>query len=135
MAITVDPSGNVYVVDGQNYRIEKFNSSGTYLSQFGSRGSGNGQFGTPSGSAYARAYGIATDRIGNIYLNDGDNDRIEKFTSNGTYVSQWNARVNSSGGVSGELGGITVDSNGNIYINDVTDSKVRKFGLTQCSQI
>jgi hypothetical protein len=37
------------VVDQINIRVEEFNSSGSYLSQFGSSGSGNGQFNGPFG--------------------------------------------------------------------------------------
>jgi len=43
----IDPAGNVYVVDYANNRVQKFNASGTYLTQWGSPGSGNGQFATP----------------------------------------------------------------------------------------
>jgi len=43
----IDPAGNVYVVDYANSRVQKFNASGTYLTQWGSPGSGNGQFATP----------------------------------------------------------------------------------------
>ncbi|MGI0070454.1 MAG: SBBP repeat-containing protein, partial [Nitrosopumilaceae archaeon] len=30
--IAVDSSGNIYVADNRNHRVEKFDSSGTYLS-------------------------------------------------------------------------------------------------------
>jgi DNA-binding beta-propeller fold protein YncE len=43
----------VYVADLGNNRVEIFNSKGTYLSQFGSKGTGNGQFYGP--------YGVAID--------------------------------------------------------------------------
>jgi DNA-binding beta-propeller fold protein YncE len=49
--IAFDASGNIWVVDNQNARVQKFNSSGSYLSQFGSAGSGNGQFSAPNGMA------------------------------------------------------------------------------------
>ncbi len=42
--IAVDSSNNVYVADSGNYRVEKFDSNGNYLTQWGSYGSGNGQF-------------------------------------------------------------------------------------------
>ena len=42
------PSGNVYIADSfPNHRIEVFSSTGVYQSQFGSEGSGNGQFEFP----------------------------------------------------------------------------------------
>lgn len=44
LGVAVDTAGNVYVVDSGNYRIEKFTSNGAFLSQWGSAGTGNGQF-------------------------------------------------------------------------------------------
>src|SRR5256885_15249334 len=49
--VAVDASGNVYVVDTNNHRIQKFTSNGAYLSKWGTLGSGSGQFHTPSGVA------------------------------------------------------------------------------------
>ncbi len=42
-----DAAGNVYVVDFGNGRIKKFSSSGSFLDQWGSVGSGDGQFMNP----------------------------------------------------------------------------------------
>jgi len=44
MDIAVDSSGNVYVADWNNHRIQKFSSSGTFLATWGRSGEGNGQF-------------------------------------------------------------------------------------------
>jgi len=69
------------VVDTDNHRIQKFNSSGIYQSQFGSFGTGDGQFYWPKG--------IALDSNGNIYVVDTENNRIQKFNSSGIYQSQF----------------------------------------------
>jgi DNA-binding beta-propeller fold protein YncE len=42
--VATDGSGNVYVTDTGNSRIQKFDASGTFLTTWGSLGSGNGQF-------------------------------------------------------------------------------------------
>ena len=52
-------------------RVQKFTSSGAYITQWGSFGSGNGQFHTPMG--------VATDAAGNIFVADARNYRIQKF--------------------------------------------------------
>jgi tripartite motif-containing protein 71 len=58
VGITTDSSNNVWVVDGVNHRAQKFNCSGTYLSQLGcasgacTPGAGNGQFNYPSDIGY-----------------------------------------------------------------------------------
>src|SRR4029077_8322523 len=69
--IAVDAAGNVYVVDYGNNRVEEFNSSGTYLSQFGSLGGGNGQLNGP--------IGVALDSSGKVYITDFNNNRVEVF--------------------------------------------------------
>jgi DNA-binding beta-propeller fold protein YncE len=47
-----------------------------YITQWGTNGTGNGQFSWP--------YGVAVDGSGNVYVSDWGNGRIQKFTSTGT---------------------------------------------------
>ena len=79
--MATDAAGNVYVVERD--RAQKFTSTGTYLTQWGSPGSGNGQFNQP--------YGVATDAVGDIYVSDTYNHRIQKFggVSTPTKSSSW----------------------------------------------
>src|SRR6266545_335054 len=79
-AIAVDGSGNIYVGDSQN-RIQVFSSTGTFLRKWGSEGSGDGQFQTPSG--------IAIDGNGNVYVTDTGNARIQVFDSAGNFLRKW----------------------------------------------
>ena len=88
--IAVDRSNDVYVVDASNQRVEKFDSSGNYLTQWGSYGSGNGQF-----SYYPS--GVAVDGGNNVYVADEYHDRIEKFTSSGSYLTQWGGYGSGNG--------------------------------------
>ena len=44
-------------------------------------GSGDGQFHDPTG--------VAVDGAGNVYVTDANNNQVQKFTSNGTFVTQW----------------------------------------------
>ena len=84
-----------------------------YLSQFGSAGTGTGQFDEPAG--------VAVDSSGNIYVVDERHARVEKFDKNGVYQSQF-----STLGSAGD--GIALDSAGNIYVSlaGINDS-VSKF--------
>ncbi len=58
----VDSSGNVYVADTGNHRIQKFDTSGGFVIKWGSQGAGDGEFSYP--------YGVAVDSSGNVYVAD-----------------------------------------------------------------
>jgi len=69
--VAVDNSGNVYVADTYNHRIQKFSNEGNFIGSWGSLGSNDGQFRTPKG--------VAVDAEGNIYVADTKNNRVQKF--------------------------------------------------------
>lgn len=116
--IAVDSSGNIYITDGGNHRIQKFDSNGAYLSQFGSGGIGNGQVISP--------HGIAIDSNGDIYIADRGNDRIQKFDSNGTYLSQFGSSGTGNGQFNSPYG-LTISTNTDIYVVDAFNDRIQKF--------
>jgi len=59
--IAVDKEGNIYVSDGGNHRIQKFDSDGNHLQTIGRKGQGPGEFESPSN--------LFLDFEGNIQLN------------------------------------------------------------------
>jgi DNA-binding beta-propeller fold protein YncE len=69
--VAVDRSGNVYVADSTNYRIQVLDKDLNYITQFGSEGTGSGQFENP--------WGVTVDKNGYIYVVDAGNHRVEKF--------------------------------------------------------
>jgi DNA-binding beta-propeller fold protein YncE len=112
-------SGDVYVVDSGNNRIEKFDPFGHYLSQFGTSGSGNGQFNDPAG--------VALDpSTGDVYVTDSDNNRVEKFDSNGRYLSQFGTSGTGNGQFDTPFG-VAVDPRGDVYVADLRNNRVEKF--------
>jgi DNA-binding beta-propeller fold protein YncE len=117
--VAIDAVGNIYVVDSLNHRVQKFTSTGSYISQFGSGQSNqNGQFNTP--------IGIAIDAFGNIYVVDQNNHRVQKFSSTGTYLSQ----LGTEGSDNGQFNyptAIAIDATGNIYVVDLLNYRVQKF--------
>jgi len=70
-SVAIDRSGNVFVADFYNDRIQKFSADGTFLTSFGSKGSGPGQF------SYPIAIAIGDD--GSIFVADFGNNRIQKW--------------------------------------------------------
>lgn len=47
----IDGSGNLWVSDYNNGRIEKFSPAGKFVASYGTKGGGNGQFLHPTGIA------------------------------------------------------------------------------------
>ena len=69
--IEVDSSGNVYVADSENHRIQKFDSNGVFITTWGNFGTDEGQFGNPSG--------IAVDSSKKVYVTDSNRNIIQLF--------------------------------------------------------
>ena len=117
-SVAADSMGNVYVVDTDNFRIQKFNTKGEFIIMWGSHGTGDGQFVTPNG--------IAVDSKGDIYVADTYNHRIQKFTSKGKFIAKWGTNGDGNGQFLHPMG-LTVDSKGNIYVADASNSRIQKF--------
>ena len=119
-------SGNVYVSDFGNSRIQKFTADGKFITKWGSRGSGDGQFGSGDGLYFTGPTGIAVDSSGNVYVADFANDRIEKFTADGKFITKWGSRGSGDGQFRFPTG-IAVDSSGNVYVTETGNSRIQKF--------
>jgi len=110
--VGVDENGNVYVCGrGENDHISKYNSSGQLIKEWGSYGSGNGQFNFPMS--------IVIDKNGNIYVSEHWGGRVQKFDNNGNYLLQWS--------LSDQGCGIAVDNKGYVYVGYESDGTVNKF--------
>jgi len=79
--VAVDVSGNLYVADTGNARVQKFSPEGNFLTAFGKAGTGEGEFRAPNG--------ITVDSNGNIYVADAHNARLIKFDAAGAFEKQW----------------------------------------------
>ena len=115
VGVAVDSGGNVYVTD-HNFRIQKFDSNGRFLTQWGSKGHGTGQFAYP--------YGVAVDRQDNVYVAEWDNHRIQKFDSNGRYLTQWGSE-GSGNGQFNRLMDVAVDRQDNVYVADAANNRIQ----------
>ena len=122
-SIASDGHGNIYVGDVENYRIQKFDSSGKFLTKWGSKGDGDGQFSAHSDDGPA---GVAADNQGNVYVNDPGNHRMQKFDSNGKFLTKWGSLGTRDGQFLKNLG-VAVDAHGDVYVADNDRNRVSKF--------
>ena len=75
-------NGDVYVSDGYgNARVVKYTADGQYLLEWGTRGTGPGEFGLP--------HNLVVDDEGRVYVTDRDNQRVQVFTATGQFLSEW----------------------------------------------
>ncbi len=114
--VAVGASGNVFVMDIANRRVQVFDSSGKFLRKWGSEGSGDGQFGGGMGWGYAP--GIDIDALGNIYVVDPSNCRVQKFDSSGRFLGKWGS-CGSGDGEFTEPRALAVDPYGQVFVVDM----------------
>ena len=133
----IDSSGDVWVTDDANNRIDEFTSTGTFIKtlgfgvsngkaefetctsscQAGIAGSGNGQFNGPWGIAVGQA-------AGDVYVTDQGNSRVEEFTTAGAFVRTFGV------GHLDVTAGVGVDPNGDVWVADCGGNDIDEFAAT-----
>lgn len=116
--MTVDPKGNIYVVDTMNGRVQIFDTEGRFIRAFGKLGDGPGQF--------ARPKGIALDSEGHIYVVDSAFNNVQIFSNEGEMLMAF--------GVFGEgrgqqilPAGLSIDSEDKIYVVDQWNARINVY--------
>jgi streptogramin lyase len=120
----IDNSGQVYVPDSGNHRVQIFTAAGAYIATMGAPGQSgqdNNHFNYP--------YSISINPTnGDIVVADGDNHRIQIFTSSRVYKLTL-----GEPGVPGDDNthfyyphGVAVDKNGVIYVGDTENYRIQK---------
>ncbi len=112
-------TGSVYVSDYTAGHIDKFTSSGTYVSTIASKGSGEGQVKGPEAMAVSSA--------GNVYVGDTGNHRVEEFSASGKYLGSFGKPGTGEGQFASAISGLVTDSSGNVWVSDSNDSRVEEF--------
>ncbi len=118
-SVAADHTGEHVYVSDRTGKILKFKSDGTFLMQWGSVGSGDGEF-----AQFVE--GIAVDRDGNVYVADAGNARIQKFSPDGKFLAKWG----SDGSGDDQLGysyGVAISSDGSVYVADPGYRVIKKF--------
>jgi DNA-binding beta-propeller fold protein YncE len=98
--IAFGPGGRVFIADGYgNARVLEYDAAGKRVKQWGTAGTGPGQFNLPHGIAL---------RDGVIYVADRQNGRIQRFDLDGKFLGEWTHL--------GKTFSITTGPDGNLWI-------------------
>ncbi len=123
--IAVDKSGNVYVADTWNHRIQKFDANGKFVTSWGVLGDTRGNALDNPLLLYGPR-SIALDAPGNLLVTDTGNKRVLKFSPNGDPLAQYGG-VGADNGKFLEQVGIAIDKQGNIFVADTWNLRIQKF--------
>lgn len=144
-SLAFDSTGNIYVADQNNNRVEKLRNNGTFV--FGIGAGYNGVAGAKTNSGYLNGQfnaptGVAVDKNQFIWVSEKANNRVQKFDNTGKWVlsignpssncatapsaSPACAASSANGGFSNAYN-IAVDSGNNIWVTDLANNRVQKF--------
>jgi len=122
--VAVDATGNLYVTDTLNSRVQLFDPDGNYVRNFGERGNSWGMFDKPKG--------VATDSFGNVYVVDSGWSNVQIFNPKGQVLLFFGGR----GPIPGMLRNptaIAIDKQNRIYVADYLNHRVEVYRLVNTS--
>jgi len=124
IAVFVDASGNVYIVDRLNYRVQEWPPGGV-SGQTVAGGNGQGA----QANQLSDPIGIFVDPAGNVYVDDFSNYRIQEWApgaSSGVTVAGGNGQGTNASQLS-QPTSVFVDGGGNIFIADANNNRVQEW--------
>jgi tripartite motif-containing protein 71 len=120
--IGVDNAGIVWVADGANNRVERFTANGRFVPfealRHQHRSAAPGRLNLP--------YDVAPDALGNVYVADTHNHRIQEFSRTGKLIRRWGS-LGSGPRQFNQPRGIAVDPFGNVWVADHQNRRVEKY--------
>jgi DNA-binding beta-propeller fold protein YncE len=122
--LAVDKSGNLYVTDTLNSRVQMFDPQAKYVKTFGSRGSAWGMFDKPKG--------VALDNFGNVYVADSGWSNVQIFNQKGQVLLFFGGRGPIPGMMKNPTA-VAIDGNNHIFVADYLNHRIGVYRLVNTS--
>lgn len=102
--VAVAPNGDLYISDGYgNCKVHRFSANGEHIQSWGEPGIGPGQLNLP--------HGVAVAADGRVIVADRENDRIQIFSADGTFLDQWTDVQRPTN--------VALDRDGRVYVSEL----------------
>ena len=126
--IVEDAAGNFLIAEqGASSRLTEYSATGTFIAALAVAGTAPGYLSGPAG--------LALDALGNIYVADYQNNRIQKFSATGRWLSAWGPRVGSAPGLFDRPVDVAIDPSGSIYVVDLGNNRIQVFAYQTVSAL
>ncbi|MBX3015302.1 MAG: TIGR03663 family protein [Caldilineaceae bacterium] len=143
-ALAIAPDGSRVIADTGNNRIVVLDRDGNFVRAFGSGcrlgegeaggcqdPDGNGPLALGDGQFY-EPWGVATDALGQIFVSDTWNGRIQVFDAEGRFVTKWGAFSSTGGELTDAFAlfgprGLAMGADGNLLVADTGNKRIIKF--------
>jgi hypothetical protein len=124
--VAISSAGQVYVVEADNDRVQRFDSDGNFQMKWGTNGSGTGDFHRPEG--------VALDTSGNVYVVEFHNHRFQKFDGDGNFIYERGSRGTGDFEFQHPVA-VTVNSLDMVYVSDWANNRVVRYSAVGVYQL
>jgi DNA-binding beta-propeller fold protein YncE len=122
--VALGSDGSLYIADGYNDRIQVFGADGKFVRKWG------GPFGMnifgPFNGWFATVTSITLDTQGNLYVADFYNNRVQKFSVDGQFLTSLGQKGTGPGQFQYAIA-VAVAGDGAVFIADFANNRIQKW--------
>ena len=126
--VSLASDGTIYVADGYNDRVQAFAPDGIFLRKWGGPFAMN-VFG-PFNGWFTTVTSVAIGPHGNVFVADFYNNRVQKFTPDGTYLTSLGEAGKGPGQFDKAMA-VAVTDDGTVFVADYANNRVQKWRPTK----